>query len=137
MNEKIFDALRKYHLKLNYDQLIGYTKISFGAINFTSIHNSTKRCDSCFISKTSKKIGLIEYFVYDSVNCLVVAKQLVEIYNPFFSIVCPDLRSKSTICYLSANFFVEEIQNLKKIFFTDILGQDILISSFSVSHLFN
>ena len=137
-NEFILRALRNFSFRLNFDNLKSYTKISLGFIHFTSFHNTTKRCDSCFISINTKKIGLIEKFVYDSENCLVVAKQLIEIYNPFFSTACNELKSKSTICILSENYFVEELKYLKKIFFTDILGQDnILISNFSVSHLFN
>jgi hypothetical protein len=130
-NEKILVTLRNYPMNLNFDLIKGYT------IVLTSIHNKTKRCDSCFISMTSKKIGLIENFVYDSEKCLVVARQLIEIFNPFFSSVCPDLRSRSTICVKSENFFVAELKDIKKLFFTELNGNDILISNFCVSHLFN
>ena len=60
-----------------------------------------------------------------------------EIYNPFFSESLPEFKSKSTTCYITENYFIEEVINIKKIFYTDILGKDIIISTLSISHLFN
>ena len=101
---KILNAIRS---KIsNIDGLLGYTKVSLGNTDYISIHNVTKRFDSCFISKITKKIGLIEYFVLDSERCWVVAKQIIEIYNPHFTDSIPELKSKSTICYNTENYFV-------------------------------
>ena len=110
--------------------------LTLNGIPFSSYLNNTKRCDSCFFLK-DKKFGLIECFVKIENQIFVIYKQLVSVYSPFYSILCPELRARSSICYHTDQFKVVDIREIKKATLIKFSESDIYVSDFSMSHLFN
>ena len=135
-NEKYLLVINEF-LSLELESLKIFKKITSNGVVYTSNFHSTKRCDSYFVSKTSKKIGLIECFFVNSGICYVIAKKIIFISNPFYFCSCPELKSKSAIFYLSGDLFVEDVKNISKVVCSDTGDSNIIVSLFNSSHLFS
>ena len=96
----------------------------------------TKRCDLCFYTDNSN-YGLIECFAKFKDTILVIYKQIVILYAPFYSILRPDIRSRSSICYISEQYRVEDIRKINKAVFIKISEKEMYVSDFSMSQLFS
>lgn len=95
---KLLTSIDNKYLKLinsylgqNLYELSIFHKIIVNGITFSSYLKETKRCDSCF-SNLNNKSGLIECFVKINDKILVIYKQIVLVYEPFFSVSCPEIR---------------------------------------------
>ncbi len=117
-------------------QLSFCLNIKFNGIIFTSHLIKTKRCDSCF-TLGNNKYGLIENFVKLENRILVVYKQIVVLYSPFYSLLRPNIRSRSSICYVSNQYKVVDLRQIKKAIILNISDKEIYVSDFSMSHLFS
>lgn len=124
------------YIKSNLEQLNVCLKIKFNGIKYNSSKILTKRCDSCFISKTNV-IGLIDYFVVDNNKIFCLSRKIVPIFNSIYLINYPNIKSKLFICYITNEFFVEEIINIKKIALINVSSENCFISLFNSSHLFS
>ena len=134
-NKTYLEAVNKLHSK-DLTSMIIYAKIIFNGTYFTSKIMQTKRCDSCFVTANGI-YGLIETFFIDNEIVYVIARKIVVLYNPFFAKKYPELKSKLSICAVSNEYFVEEINKIYKSFLIRPEDDSCFLSSFSTSHLFN
>ncbi len=134
-NETYSRAFKSFS-KIQATQLTIFSKLIYNGIYFCSYMINTKRCDSCFTSSTGT-YGFIEKFIQRDDKIFVIARKIVLIYNPFFSKNFPELKSKLNRCLVSNEYFVEEIQRIKKSFLIKPDDDSCFISSFTTSHLFN
>ena len=114
-----------------FDDLLVCKKLSVDGTLFSSHHIITKRSDSCFYTATNK-IGQIEYFVLLDSKILVIYRQIVCLFNPFYSLICPEIRSKISACYHSNQFLVEELTSLNKGVLINLSESECYISHRSV-----
>ena len=112
LDKLYIEAVSKYTGQ-RVDNLLVCQKLSIYGIIFSSHLIVTKRSDSCFYTKTNK-IGLIECFVLLDSKVLVIYRQIVSFFNPFYSLQCPEIRSKLSVCYGSNQLLVEELESLNK-----------------------
>jgi hypothetical protein len=126
--------------KIKPTNLIIYKKITFNGINYDSHLLESKKSNSCIATSTNK-IGLIECFYCEHDKLYAVCRTIVNIYNPFFSQTCPSIKSHMSICYISDEYFVEEITSSTNKMFTIKVSTkentECFVSSFSTRHLFN
>ena len=108
-------------------------KISYNGIIYTSTDKVTKRADSSFINNQNQH-GLINCFVIEDDKIYVIAKRIIPMFNSFYS---KNVESKSFVCYLSNQYFVEKIERIKKTFLINISENNCFVSLFSMAHLFN
>ena len=122
------------------DSLSVFKKINFHGIIYESFENKSKRCNACYHvieQKKQKLIGFIDRFFFHENNLYAFAKKIVSLHNPFYSSSYPDLKSHLRICALSNEYFIQPINNIHKSVFVHIKPDQIYVSTFSTSHLFN
>jgi hypothetical protein len=141
--KKSFSSNNECYLKAFQDYIgreITEISVSFSLIidriQFTSYLNKTKRCDSCFYVENNT-FGLIECFVKYEYRYFVIYKKLVNVYSPFYTSLCPEIRCRSSICFSTNQYKVEDIRKIKKATLIKFSEKDIYVSDFSMSHLFN
>lgn len=122
-----YNIVFEKYTKIKKNELTICHKIVYKGIVYKSIENKTKRKDSSFVNKTNQN-GLIECFVIENNKIYVIAKKVVTLFNAYTSTVCPEIRSKSFVCYISEQLFVEEIDNLQKTVLININGQNSFVS---------
>lgn len=123
-------------LQKSRNDMIIYSKVIYNGTTYTSYHNKTKRCDSCFINKNNQ-IGLIECFVLDNNKVYIIARKVVTLFNAFYDPSCPDIKSNAYACYISNEQFVDEIINVKKIALINLSNNNCFVSLFNSGHLFS
>jgi hypothetical protein len=102
VNENYIDTIRKYTGQI-YDELITCQKLSIDGIKFSSKEIITKRNDSSFYTNNNK-IGQIECFVFLNNEIFVIYRQIVSLFNPFYSNVCPEIRSNYLFVMMQINY---------------------------------
>jgi hypothetical protein len=134
-DQKYLKVINSY-TGLNLEQFEISHKVSLNGTIFTSQQIQTLRNDACF-SNLNNKSGLIECFVNVNDKLLVLYKQIIRVYQPFYSNLCPEIRSRSTLCYLSEDLKIEEVHNLNKAFLISLSTKETYLSTYKMSHLFN
>lgn len=134
VNVQYLEAINKFTGQ-KLEQILTSVKLSLNGIIFSTHLINTKRSESCFYTD-SNKIGKIECFFFLNDRIYVLYRQLVKLFNPFFSPICSEIRSKMSICYDSNQLLVEELHNIKKAFLIDLSKNECYVSLFSMSHLF-
>jgi hypothetical protein len=111
-NKLYLDLIKKYTGQ-EMSQLTIFFSLQINGRIFSSHIIQTKRCDSC-IHIEKNKYGLIEWFIKLENKIVVVFKQIVVLYSPFYSLLRPDIRSRSSISYISNEYKVEDIRLVNK-----------------------
>ena len=131
--------LEKYKNKFNFNfdsDFFLLEIINFKNIVFKAYNNNRKFNDSVVSTLNNNDFGLIEnLFLHDSrVYCL--CKRLIILNNPFFNLKFEFLKSNNMICHLSNLYFIEEVSNLKTVFFANLNEQVFIVSLFNMAHLY-
>jgi hypothetical protein len=136
ISNSMYNKLFENFTKMKKNELVICHKIVHKGILYTSVENRTKRNDSSFVN--NKNIhGLIQCFIIDNKNTYVIAKKVVTMFNAYTSIVCPEIKSKSFVCYVSDQLFIDKVDNIKKTVIINISNNNSFVSLFSSSHLFS
>jgi len=144
---KILDKLDESNNRLYLEMFYRFSNLSLNNVQichkilnngvfFTSHYIKTKRLDSCFINHKNQ-IGLIECFLIVNNIVYVLAKRIIKSFNAFYSPRFPSISSNSFVCYISDQYFVEEIKYIKKTNLMYVSDNNCFVSLFSTSHLFN
>lgn len=114
-----------------------FTKINFkGHIYHSYKEYQRKHNDACVISHDGK-IGLIDCFFEKNSKMFLLAKTIFCAYNPFFCSSYPSKKSLTSICHISEEYFIENIENVNKLVLLQTNNTiDCFISTFRCSHLF-
>jgi hypothetical protein len=131
-----FISLFKSYTNINLNTFLFCYKIKYNGSILTSYTKSinTKRCDSCFITKNDQ-IGVIEFFLINENNLYVVGRKIIGMYNQFFPVSFPNLKSQNCLCYLTNEFFIHKLEDIRKITLITVKDK-CYYSLFSFSHLF-
>jgi hypothetical protein len=66
-----------------------------------------------------------------------MAKRIVKLYSPFFSVKFPNFKSDLALCDVSDQFFIEQLEeNTRKCLFISVESNLNFISLLSIRHLF-
>ena len=134
-NDETLLSLYKRHTKLVKNELKICEKILYSDHLYTSYNENTKRCDSCFVTK-SERLGLIKHIIIDDNKVYVVAQILCKLFCPFYCVNYPETRTSTFLCDISTDYFVEDIDNIDKAVLIN-LKDNCYVSTYSISHLFN
>ena len=124
------------HLNQNLAELCVFNKILYNGILYTHFENKTKHNDSCFVTKSDIKYGLIVYMTELNNKVYIIAQKIVNAYNPFYCEKYPDYKSKTFICHITDEYFVVDIEDIEKDVLLKVNEIECFLSTFKTSHLF-
>ena len=123
------------YFKKPVNELIAFTKLKYHGHLYTSFNEKSRQNDAAFI--TSKgQYGLINFLIEEENTIYVIAQKISNVFNPFFCSLYPERKSCLSICHITDEYFIEKIDEIKKVFLMNISGGDCFISKFRSSHLF-
>ena len=133
-DQKYLDIFNEY-TNSSINEIFCVNRLQFNNHLYTTISQNTKFCDSCILSSDGF-YGIIEDFLYDNVNVFVIARKIVNVFNPYVSNHFPMLKASLFIGHVTEELFLSRIEDIQKCAFIFISEAECYVSSFSISHLF-
>jgi hypothetical protein len=132
--QDVLSFLRNFYRGLS--EIKSCIKLQFNGIPYDFYLCMTKRSDACILT-SSGEYALVEKFILIGDNVYVIVRIFVEMMCPFYALDFPEFTSKVKVCNLTDKIKVFSLKEIEKVVGVKINERRLIISSFSMTHLFH